>query len=163
MKGRLTLYIGIVFGVTLGLYLITHVFAFLDTAYFKSHESDLTVAHTFNTSDGYVTNYTYLHTPYYFGHSLFAFLSAIAPTAVVVYLSILLIQTQKKKTYEYLYLPLVYSVISVGYFFAVMDKSLGWEYEIGMILMFGWLFFICFVTFLLHHLIWYRKKRRAEV
>ncbi|PIR76288.1 MAG: hypothetical protein COU32_02705 [Candidatus Magasanikbacteria bacterium CG10_big_fil_rev_8_21_14_0_10_42_10] len=139
MKYPLGWYLGLLLGMMVGLNVLGHFFFVLDTMYFQSHEDALTTMETFPTSDdSFGTNYYYTKTPYFFPYQISALAAFWIPLGLVLFWSIAYMKTKKtiRRFLQSLLFPVIYTLVNIIYFFMVIDPSLGWEYELGMSLLF---------------------------
>ncbi|MFZ2190340.1 MAG: hypothetical protein WA057_02605 [Candidatus Magasanikiibacteriota bacterium] len=162
-KNKVFIYICIVAGVTIGLYTLTHTLGYLGSKYFEEHQKQLTMTEDFYEEG--LTNYYYLKTPYDYFLPWVALVSLLAPIILVLVLSIkLILQKYSKRQYlSALSLPIVYGIINIIFFFATMDKSLGWEYEVGMVLTFFEISFVFVIVAIVNGVIFYRHKKVKNI
>ncbi|HBU07206.1 MAG TPA: hypothetical protein DEB09_03940 [Candidatus Magasanikbacteria bacterium] len=162
-KNKILIYLCVVAGVTIGLYTLTHTLGFLGSKYFAEHQKQLTMTEDFYGAG--VTNYYYLKTPYDYFVPWVGLVSLLAPIILVLVLSIkLMLQKYTKKQYLFaLLLPIIYGMINTVFFFATMNKSLGWEYEIGMVLTFFESCFVFVLVVIINSIIFWKHKKFENV
>ena len=163
MKRQLFFSLGVLSSCTIGLYFFSHIFSTLDRAYFRANEGILTHSETIVTNGSMVTNYTYSHTPFFYPMMFFSFAALFVPIFLVWFLSVRFFRVSVgKKTYvQSLFFPLVYALISIISFFIVMDPALGWEYSVGMALMFMEIGLVFTVTAIVNGIMWKKKKKKS--
>lgn len=145
MKNKFVQYIAIIIGVILLLYGISNFLGNLDKQYFELHKAELTTSSTFILPDNSITtNYFYANTPYHYTYLITSYFSLFFPIILVWILTIrLMLNEISSKTFlKSLCIPIVYGIINIIFFFATTDKSLGWEYSVGMEMMFTEIMFL---------------------
>lgn len=145
MKNKFVQYIITIIGVTLFLYGVTYFLGNLDKQYFELHKAELTTSNTFTSPDNSVTtNYFYANTPYHYIGQITFYFSLFFPVILVWILSVkLMLNERNSKTFlKSLCIPIVYGIINIIFFFATTDKSLGWEYSVGMGIVFTEIMFL---------------------
>ncbi|MBP9761024.1 MAG: hypothetical protein KBD15_02170 [Candidatus Magasanikbacteria bacterium] len=119
-----------------GGYTMTHALGVLDKNYFRAHQAELTTEEIIMSpaDDSVGVNYYYDKTPFRYPYQASAVLSGIIPTLFVLIVSIRYMHAHKtkKRFVESLVVPLAYGALNGAFFFAFVDKALGWEYYLGL-------------------------------
>jgi len=74
----------------------------------------------------------------------------------------MLVEKNTRRLLYSLSFPLLYALCEGIYFFAVMDPSSGWEYMIGMSLLFVWSGIVFFSIVLINTILLLRSKKRVS-
>jgi hypothetical protein len=158
-------YIVIICLVMIFLYSFTHYLGVLDRAYFQQHESGLTTIESIVYPDGSVgTNYEYIDTPYHYLYQFSALMSLIIPIVVLFILSstYFRIKIDKKNYFLTLIMPFAYGVTNILYYLIVTDKSLGWEYSLGLSLVLVESIFIFVLVALVNGIVLFKKFKQLR-
>lgn len=162
-KNKLASYIAIIVGVTSILYGMSIFFNNLDQQYFELHKTELTTSNTIISSNNSVTtNYFYANTPYHYISQIITYISLFFPILLVWILTVkLMLDKINGKTFlQSLCIPIVYGIINIIFFFATMEKSLGWEYSMGMGIMFIEIIFLFISVFVINGTILLKNNLR---
>jgi len=163
ISSHLYFYALALFIVMMFVYTATHFFGVLDSVYFQTYEANLTTVQHIAYPDGsYGSNYTYKHTPYYYIHRFFAYVSLIVPIILLLTLSIQSLRKQPdgKNYIKTLTLPLMYGVVNVIYFLMVTDQSLGWEYSLGLALVSVGSILVLALVAIINGILLFKKRAR---
>jgi len=165
MKNKLIEYITIIISTTLLLYGVSNFLGNLDKQYFELHKTELTTSSTFTLPDAsVVTNYFYANTPYHYFYLIISYFSLFLPIILVWILAVrlMLIERNSKTFLKSLCIPIIYGIINMIFFFTTMDKSLGWEYSVGMGIMFTEIVFLFISVLVINGVILFKNTAKDQ-
>lgn len=163
-KELLLNYLILFFFITVSLYTFTHFLGVLNNSYFLKNQDSLTTIKTIPSTDGGLSsgaNYYYKKTPFFFPYRMSTYGSLVVPIFLLFLFSIKFFKKNKtKKNYlTSLLFPCLYGITNILFFLLVTDPSLGWEYSVGLFIVFIWSIFIFTTVSIVNGIILYKNKK----
>lgn len=151
-KKNLAWFNGVVALVTVLLYLLSIGVSLLGEQYFLQHQDELTIETYVYEENSYGVNYTYLETPFDTLGLIFILLSFLVPPFLVWICGYKYIKNKntRRDLFRSMSLPVIYGLINIIFFFILMDPASGWEYELGVGILYAELFIVFLISLIIN-------------